>query len=645
MEVRRISKEPIASGITYDRGEKALSAQVQTGLNLFLKLRNPAQMPALLATIASVSEKTYAALESLHYVHFARFLPTPDFSTLIVITEFDGDLKSYVMDFVAVLGDVFTAMLEFVDGAPRLPVQKYPQDFWDWVEQNNVWQAQPWSAYKHKTVLEIQGTRRVIPTPAQQAALASPEPAHVPTLDLADIQGNILRGFRAIHARLFALRIDDAAGARAFIAGLVGGDEEKSPQITTAVPWKRRPKCFLNIGFTWKGLEALEVNADTLKLFPAAFVKGPAARAVEIPPGQAAPPLVGDVGDSAPDKWVLGGPQNPPAHILLTLSTGEKSSAPIDETTTVLRRLFAAAKLTEVMIFDADALPGGTVHFGYKDGFAQPRIEGVPDKARDMQPVAKAGEFLLGKDYVNQYGGNFIGDLPNALCDNATYGSFGILVQHVKEFEDALKLAGQRYNMDPELVAAKLMGRWRNGVPLALSPDSKDVPMGDRELNDFDYAPSAEHASNYDDFEGLRCPVGAHCRRMNPRGAVVTGKSHSRRIIRRGLPFGPAFDPANPDDGKERGLAGYFICGDLEMQFEFLQSVWGNGDIMTAGLRDTRDPITGAQPEDGGKFTIRTNDTRDPITLHLPRFVTTKGRAYVFVPGIGGLRYLSNTAR
>ena len=156
-----------------------------------------------------------------------------------------------------------------------------------------------------------------------------------------------------------------------------------------------------------------------------------------------------------------------------------------------------------------------------------------------------------------------------------------------------------------------------------------------------DYAPTAEHPTTYDDYEGMRCPVGAHCRRMNPRGAMVTGKPHSRRIIRRGLPYGPPFDASKPDDA-ERGLAGFFICGDLEMQFEFLQTVWANGDIMTAGIRDTRDPITGAQPDDGGKFIIRTNDTRDPITLHLPRFITTRGRAYVFIPGLGGLRHLAS---
>ena len=150
---------PAPAAHPYDLGELAIEAQVQQGLNLFLRLKSPAQMPALLAALAARKADTQRALASLHYVHFARFVPTPDGSTLMVITEYDGDLKSYVMDFVAVLGDVFTAILEFVDGAPRLPVQRYPADFWDFVQRHNM-RVDPWSAYPHMTVIDILYARR-----------------------------------------------------------------------------------------------------------------------------------------------------------------------------------------------------------------------------------------------------------------------------------------------------------------------------------------------------------------------------------------------------------------------------------------------------------------------------------------------------
>jgi hypothetical protein len=56
--------------------------QVQNALNLALKLKNRAQMPALLSAIDANKDNVHHALSSLHYVHFARFLPTPDFSKL-----------------------------------------------------------------------------------------------------------------------------------------------------------------------------------------------------------------------------------------------------------------------------------------------------------------------------------------------------------------------------------------------------------------------------------------------------------------------------------------------------------------------------------------------------------------------------------
>ena len=109
------------------------------------------------------------------------------------------------------------------------------------------------------------------------------------------------------------------------------------------------------------------------------------------------------------------------------------------------------------------------------------------------------------------------------------------------------------------------------------------------------------------------------------------------------MPYGPPYDPANPNDGAERGLVGLFICGDLEMQFEFILRVWANEDISTHGLRGTRDPLIGAQPPDGGQFVIRTDDSRDPIVFNgLPRLTQTRGSVYVLIPGIGGLRHLAS---
>ena len=615
-----------AAPVAYDLGDQALEKQVQNALNLFLTMKNPAQMPALLQILKDVKPKVQDALRGLHYVHFARFLPTRDGSTLLVITEYDGDLNSYLMDFVAVLGDEFNAILEFVQDPPRLPVQQYPRDFCAFVANNNLKQVKAWSAYPHMTVIDAQGPRRALPP-----RVTPPAPA---AIDLGDVQGNILRGYRVNYARHFALAVGDAAGARKFVKGLVSGDEAASPQVTTAAHWQERPAYFLNIGFTWGGLQALAVSDGTLQNFPAAFREGPsdATRAAH----------VGDTDASAPANWVLGNPATPVDLVLSLYAHGHRRDV-FEQKTKLLRQLFAAGGLNELSYHDATALPEGKVHFGYRDGIAQPSIALAGDTGPpDMQPASGPGEFLLGKDYVNQYAGNFIGDLPAALCDNATFAALRMLKQDVRAFENLIRQAGKLHNMKPGLVAAKMMGRWRNGAPLMLAPEAPDRSIHPDQLNNFDYAPTAEHPTYYDDADGLRCPVGAHIRRLNPRGALTTGKPHGRRIIRRGIPYGPAFDRKQPDDGIERGLMGLFICGDLEMQFEFLMRVWANRDIQTRGLRNTRDPILGAQPPEGGKFVIRTGDTRDPIELNVPRLVTTRGSLYLLIPGIGGLRYLAS---
>jgi hypothetical protein len=135
--------------------ERPLGGQVQHGLNLFLPLKAPVQMPALLALIAEAKPKVFKQLALLDYVHFARFLPSPDGSVLWVITTFDGDLEPYIMDFVGVIGDVFTEILFFIKGAPPLPVQRYPREFVAFVNAHNIPQADVWSAYPDLTVLDI----------------------------------------------------------------------------------------------------------------------------------------------------------------------------------------------------------------------------------------------------------------------------------------------------------------------------------------------------------------------------------------------------------------------------------------------------------------------------------------------------------
>jgi deferrochelatase/peroxidase EfeB len=463
---------------------------------------------------------------------------------------------------------------------------------------------------------------------------------HTPTaIDFADVQANILRGVNTRHARHFMLAGSSVSGTAQFIGALLGGT---GLRISTAAPWADKPDYHLTLGLTAPGLEALGLPPALLASFPDSFTAGAARRAESL----------GDTGTAAPSQWAYGG--QGAEHLVVSLYTDEQRMAVMDARSRQLRGLVAQHGLVELGAFDANAFEHGAVHFGYRDGIAQPRIEGVPSKRGeqqpDMQPMCKPGEFLLGKGYVNQFQGNWLGDVPHELGDNASYGVLRMIRQEVATFEELLQRVARRYAVDPEWVAAKLMGRWRNGVPLTLThgaerPGPMPHEMADLRLNDFDYAPTPAHPAFLDDREGLRCPIGSHIRRLNPRSALVMGKPHTRRLIRRAMPYGPAWQAGQAADGIERGLIGYFVCGDVESQFEFLLQTWANRDFSTHGLRGTREPILGFQPGEGGRFVIRTENSLDPIVIDdLPQLTFTRGCLYCFLPGIGGLHRLAALA-
>jgi deferrochelatase/peroxidase EfeB len=185
-----------------------------------------------------------------------------------------------------------------------------------------------------------------------------------------------------------------------------------------------------------------------------------------------------------------------------------------------------------------------------------------------------------------------------------------------------------------ELMAAKVVGRWRDGKPITLHPHRRERDLGDRAPkkpgNDFRYA---------DDPDGLTCPKGAHIRRANPRDADGSnGTTAARhRIIRRGKPYGTYVRRSEPDDKDPRGLV--FICfnADFERQFETIQARWCN-DGNAFGLGDDRDYLL-AGSEGSGKVTI---PGRPPYFVQAqPEIVRTRGCEYLLMPGIHALRDLA----
>ena len=209
--------------------------------------------------------------------------------------------------------------------------------------------------------------------------------------------------------------------------------------------------------------------------------------------------------------------------------------------------------------------------------------------------------------------------------------------QHFLEFRAYLKQQAERLGKDEEWLAAKMVGRWRDGTPLATHPDRPpgiDPASRPTDANLFLYA---------DDPEGRKVPLGSHIRRVNPRDGLANGIGFVRghRIVRRGLPYGPPLPPdAAGDDGKDRGVFFMVMNTDIENQFEFIQAAWMNSGSF-AGLDSShKDPVLG--DNDGtGTMSIPLPDGQKRRLFGLPRFVTVRFGAYLFMPGLRALRLIA----
>jgi deferrochelatase/peroxidase EfeB len=245
---------------------------------------------------------------------------------------------------------------------------------------------------------------------------------------------------------------------------------------------------------------------------------------------------------------------------------------------------------------------------------------------------------------------NYFVPEPRVLGLHGSFAVFKMIETDVVAFENFLQ--SNKDKVDPELLAAKMCGRWRNGVPLALSPDTDSPPGGiaPEKMNDFEYV----NADGSGDPKGLHCPVGAHIRRINPRGQPITGQgqpggsNNAHRLTRRGMPYGPVYDPALPYDGLERGLLGYFINSNIENQYEFVLGHWVNDSEFAGAVRlhpKSKDPMIATQHPAESVFLIPQAGGAQPIsTVGLTTFVTTRAAAYCFLPSITALKFVANLA-
>jgi Dyp-type peroxidase family len=492
--------------------------------------------------------------------------------------------------------------------------------------------------------------------------------ADTPKLDLADIQGIVLRPYGELkHAAYWCLQVEEPGRARAWLRGL-HAEITRASQVV-GVERKVRAQTRLNLALSWPGLAALGLDGDALATFPDELRQG------MDDPERAR--ILGDEGASAPQHWHFG-VGTPTVDVLLLLYAGDEEA---------LRRLEKREKerLSGVSLLHGESSrmrDDQKEHFGFTDGIAQPAIRGDREPLVAGQDAVAAGEFLLG--YPNDYdklpftpsvaGSNHAraaglracraaGPHPDSArrLDRGENGSYVVLrklEQDVEGFwryfhERAAEIAAPEEVGDVATwLASKCVGRWPSGAPLVKAPHHDD--------------PAAAHPARRDDFryaedpDGLRCPFGSHIRRSNPRDSLdrVGRQSISdvspRRILRRGRLYGGhpselgerggrgvANDRPESCPVEERGARGVLfmaLCANVRRQFEFVQQTW-LGNRRFATLDQDPDPVIGGgRPGDG--FTVPAHPYRYRLK-DLPRFVTTRGGGYFFMPGLRALAYLA----
>jgi Dyp-type peroxidase family len=432
------------------------------------------------------------------------------------------------------------------------------------------------------------------------------------------------------YGRHIFLQCTDGANGRTWLRNMLKRVNMRSNEHGT--------RFTVNIGFTYEGLKALGLSQKSLASFPEAFRVGMRGRAA----------LVGDVGPHAPEHWE-GGLGGPDIHAMALVRTDSEQGR--DEATRIIRDEMGASGGVEIrFVQDTMALAHENgigsegEHFGFADPISQPSIEGadtpsypgdgVQEPGGTWRPL-KPGEFLLG--YEDEAGPNSVQvPEPFELRRNGTYVVFRKLYQDAAAFRRYLATGAKTlYGADDayhqELVAAKMMGRWRSGCPLDLSPDKDDLAIAadPQRRNNFSYA---------GDEEGLRCPLGAHLRRVNPRATPLKRATAVRRhrLIRRGVEYGPRLpEGVLEDDGVDRGLVQLLIQADIERQFEFVQKEWMAGGEFIGLDPNEHDPIVvgGGQ---GSQMVVP--GAKRPFLFDLPNFVRVKGGEYLFVPGLNALK-------
>jgi Dyp-type peroxidase family len=461
-----------------------------------------------------------------------------------------------------------------------------------------------------------------------------------------EIQGDVLIGlqknfeafvfFQILDVAKFKSVVRSQLGLHVTTTGDVAARERQLEALKAAGRHETLPLIGVNIAFTAVGLGKLVPGTD---LGDPSFALGAQAQAA----------LAGDPvdGSGTPVKWK---PQFLGANIDgVLLVTGGTEDAVDGEVAQILS--FLGTAISVAYSETGHVRPGaenGHEHFGWKDGISQPGVEGLTDPFPGQQTL-DPGTFVFG------YGAST--DPPVSWMSNGSFMVFRRLEQLVPEFDAFLISEANRLGTDPVLLGARLVGRWKSGAPMELTPVQDDGILGGdaSRNNDFDYS---------DDQGQLRCPFGAHIRKTNPRADIPPFALDPHRVIRAGIPFGPEVNAAESASGataQERGLM--FVCYQTSIPngFEFIQRRWANEPRFVSNFVAKNRPGTGGaviaavgfdpiigqnaaapdrsrtmdEPVSNYPSGMQRSELQEPID-----FVVPTAGAYFFVPSISALLHV-----
>ncbi|CDX17856.1 Cytochrome P450 [Mesorhizobium sp. ORS 3324] len=639
-------------------------------------------------------------LATINTIHFARWVLLPGTDKLVFFSNYGGSWESYLEDFIAKASAGLTGVWSNTEGYPRtrwlfLDGARDGDRFKRWARRQQVPTLFWYSAYPHLNTTRIRVNSRIRrgiasatgneardwvslfgslqrpqARPAETAASREPAPLPVEELESGEIQSIFFGPFGALgHAHMLAIRVPEGLPAvqrRAWLDFIV-----EQTSFGDGVPAARA----MTVAFGPNGLRRLGleggVDDDPLDTFPAAFRHGMGN------PERSR--ILDDTGPDGPDKWQWGSAKTPVDAVVICYA-GEPAVLKAEAAAAKRKTTGAGMKIVAELplVVNREAKKDGAKsqhagnnarpdrqrayeHFGFADGISQPVVRGTSRANKGAAPMhlVAPGEFLFG--YRDEHGfypaspsvkaaqdrtgilsqvrrNRQIPGQPPPPRDFGRNGSFLVVrqfEQHVELFDDYCQQAAARAAREtgddaitPRWVAAKMLGRWQDGSSLVRNPDGRPGRGAD---NDF--------ALGAEDPQGLRCPLGSHIRRSNPRDSLGEDRETQIRIGKRHriLRVGRTYEKKDRNGKVEKGLLFMCLNADIERQYEFIQQTWVSSNSFQ-GLVGEKDPTIGSR-DGGGRFSIPSWE-KVTVLKDMPQFVTTKGGGYFFMPSRSALRYL-----